>query len=49
MTRTEKRKERERRRQDLIGRAIVGVCAIMGGIWFFCVIASAILRALGVQ
>lgn len=49
MTRAEKRKERDRRRQDLIGRALVGMCAIMGGIWFFCVITSVILRALGVS
>lgn len=49
MTRTEKRKEQERRRQAKIGAALIGVCAIMGGIWFFCVFAGLVLRGLGVQ
>lgn len=49
MTRTEKRKERERKRAEVIVNALVGFCAAIGGLYVFCCCVSLILRMLGVN
>jgi len=48
MTRREANAERARKRERMIGNAVIGVCAGMGAIWFFCAFAGWILRLLGV-